>query len=469
MIERFGTNVVSLCGNIALSYLLSPHDFGMVAMLSLFSSFILVFTDCGLSDGLLMHKSPTNRDFNTVFYFNVVVGVAICLMYFLVAPWVAAFFGHAELKSILRWLGVGAVFSSLIISQITRLRSSLQFRRVALLNLMAITVSVTIAIVMALNGYRYWALVELQVGYSFFYFVLLLFFSHWRVKLEFDVKRFGQLWGFGVNLLLSTIFVQLSQNVFTFILGKFYNPTQAGLMGQAQKMQQTPVNSLETSISSTSYIVIAKSENDKAKSDSFIKMFDVMTFVNTLFVLLLLSLSYPIIDFVFPDKWLPSVPYFRLLLVWAVVYPVCNFMLILFKLFNRTSIIRNVIFLEKTLIVVSAFVLYKHGVSVILGVSIGISLLALSLYCYFASRITNIQLSRFFMVFGRNVLLVVLVAAATFVTSSLMPSSLTALLAGVPLYMLLVLLVCRLFHRDYFDWIMSKMSRITLSGDKSRL
>ncbi len=463
MVERFGANAVSLAGNILLSYLLLPADFGMVTMLSVFTALVFVFIDCGMGDGLLRMKEPTRKDFNTVFFFNLTVGVFICLLYIILAPWVAQFFGYHELREVMMALGLGAVFSGLTITQITKLRSRLQFRRLAGLNVAAVSLALLVALAMALWGYGYWALVELQVGFPGFYFLLLLLFSKWEVRLEFDVARFKELWLFGVNLLVSTIFVQLAQNVFTFLLGKFYSPVQAGYMGQAQKLQQTPTNSLEMSISSTSFVLIAKSETQEQKRTRILNMFGVMTFVNALFCVLLFSLSYPIIDFVFPEKWLPVVPYFRMLLCWGLVYPVCSFMLIIFKTYGKTDLIRNITIAEKSAIVLAAYLLYPYGVITMLASAIVVNLCSLGAYMWFASRLTSLPYKTFWTLYLRNMLPLLIIGALTWAASTaLLPHSLVALIVGVVLYFALTLLVCRYGFKDYYDFVVLKWKSLRL-------
>ncbi len=321
LIERFGANFISLADNIILTYLLAPEDFGLVSMLAVFTGLIFVFVDCGLSDGLLMRGNPTDRDFNTVFYFNVAVGTAIAILYCSISPLVARFLGRPELQPLMVAFGLGAILSGLSIAQATRLRSQLQFRRIAIINIMSISLALVTAIVMAECGLRYWALVELQVGFSGFYLLQLILFSKWHLRWEFDVESFKHLWKFGVNLLFSTIVNQVSQNIFTLILGKYYNPARAGYMGQAQKLQQTPTNSIEMAISSTSFVLISKYSTVQEKCAAILRMFGVMTFVNSLFMAAFLSLSYPIIDVIFSDKWLPVVPYFCWMLAWGPGVP----------------------------------------------------------------------------------------------------------------------------------------------------
>lgn len=455
--ERFGTNIVSLGGNIILSYLLLREDFGLVAMLAVFSNLIFVFVDCGLSDGLLMHEKPSNRDFNTVFYFNMATSISLCLVFCAISPLVANYFQHEELQSIMIVLGIGAIISGSSISQITKLRSQLQFKKVAVFNITSVTLALIVAIVMAIKGFRYWALVELQVGYSFFFLLLLILFSKWNLKIEFDVERFQQLWKFGVNLLFSTFITQVSQNIFTFVLGKFYNPIQAGYMWQAQKLQQAPTNSLEMSISSTSYVLIAKNTNDDDKRHNFIKMFGIFTFVNSLFLFLMLAISSPFIQAIFPEKWYPCIPYLQVLIIWALIYPVNNFMMILFKIFNLTNIIRNTLIFEKTGIVVSAFALYAYGVYAILCAAIASSTITFLIYCWFALKhigIKPLQLLRFYM---SHILSFSVICALVISTNQFTSTSILNLFIGCACYFTLALLYMKFFKKEYFGFVTEKL------------
>lgn len=402
-VERFGASMVSFAGNLVLAYLLMPADFGLVAMLGVFTSLIFTLVDCGLSDGLLRESNPTDRDFNTLFYFNVATGTALCLLYLALSPLVAWYTGHPQLQPVMAALGTGAVLSALSIAQLTRLRSQLRFKRVAIVNLLSITVAVATAIAMARGGCGYWSLVALQLVYPAAMFLILAVTTRWNLRWEFDTRRFRQLWCFGVNLLLSTVFTQLSQNIFAFVLGKFYNPVQAGYMGQAQKLQQTPTNSLEAAISSTSYVLIAKDDDPAVRQRAILRMLSVITLAMALLAGLTIGLGHPVVAFIFPERWLPVVPYMQLMAVWALFYPVCNYMGVIFKLYDHTAVIRNVIIVEKALIVIAALALHRLGIEVVLLTASTISALALVVYMAAASRITGIPLTRLALTYLRSI------------------------------------------------------------------
>lgn len=403
-VERFGASAISFVGNLVLASLLTPGDFGIVAMLGVFSALIFTLVDCGLSDGLLREQQPSDRDFNTLFFFNLATGVALSLVYLALSPLVAGFMGRPELQPVMAVLGTGAIFSALSISQLTRLRSQLQFKRLAAINLVSVALSLAVAITMAWAGCGYWSLVALQVGFSAFMLLLLVVFSRWKLRCEFDTGRFRQLWQFGCNLLVSTVFTQLSQNIFAFVLGKFYTPVQAGLMGQAQKLQQTPANSIEASLTSTSFVLIAKEDDAQARNRAIVRMLGITTLILSLLSGVLIGFGRPLVGLLFPDRWLPVVPYMQLLAVWGLVYPVCNFMGIIFKIYDRTSVIRNVIIVEKALIVAAALLLYPFGVPAVVLTATAISAGALAVYMSSAARITGISTGRLAYTYLRSLL-----------------------------------------------------------------
>ncbi len=456
-LERFGTNVVSLLGYIVLSYLLNPEDFGLVSMTAIFTSLIYVFVDCGLSDGLLREKKPANSDFNTLFFFNLAIGAVLAFVFFAISAPVARYFGHPEIRGIMIAFGSLAVLSGLTISQIAKLRSQLQFKKIAAINISSTFLALAVAIGMAYAGLRYWALVELQLGYLFFYLVFLLFFSKWNLKPEFDVARFKQLWAFGVNLLFSTFVTQISQNIFTFILGKFYNPAQAGYMGQAQKLQQAPTNSLENSISITSYTLIAKKETAAEKRDAIITAFGLMTLTNALLCALLLAVSKPLITVIFPQKWLPVIPYLNLMLAWALIYPVNNFMMIIFKLFNKTSIIRNVLVLEKCGIIVVALLLYPLGVPAMICGAIALSILSFCLYSAAAQRVASVPYLSLFRIFAANIAVPLMATAVAFAATQLISSAIVALIVGTVVFLVTASLLVKFLRAKYYSLIFSQV------------
>ena len=443
MTERFGASAVSLVGNIMLANVLLPEDFGLVAMLGIFTSMIFALVDCGMSDALLRESRPSQRDFNTLFYYNVAVGIGIFALFALAAPWVALWYGRTELQPVMTWLGLGAIFTALTIAQSTRLRSQLRFRQLAFINIAAIVIALAIALVMALGGCRYWALVELQVGFSAAYWVLLVVTSRWHLRWEFDRARFGQLWRFGANLLLGATIVQLSQNVVAAILGSLYNATQAGYMGQAQKLQQTPVNTLELSVSNTTYVLMAKHTSTTEQDWVFTRVYSQLTRVLLAGCLMGIALAPALIQTIFPARWLPVVPYLRLLLVWAMVYPLGGFMATLLKLRNRTDIVRNIVVAERLAIVVAAIGLGHYGVAAMIMSFVAISAIAVLCHMWQCARLSSFGISSLLLAYARSLAIAAAAALPVWLLSFWLEAAWAVLLAGLALSLPMLLLLVR--------------------------
>ena len=457
-VERFGANILSLAGNLVLAYLLTPDDFGLLAMVSIFSGLIIVLVDAGMGDALLQYKEPTRKDFNTVFFFNLAVAVALTLAYIALARPVALFFARPELQGIMYGLAPGPLLYGLTVTQQTRLRSRLRFKTIAVINLAAVTLALTAAVATALAGGRYWALVVLQTGYPAAILLLLVIFTRWQLRPEFDRHTFARLWKFSVNLLLYTIFNMLAQYVFPMVLGWKFSATKAGYMSQAQKLHQTPATSIETALSLTSYVLIAKKEDPAERRAAVLRMFGVITLVNSLIAAAMCSLAQPLIATLFRDDWLPVVPYLRLMALWGLFYPIGTHMLLAFKLYDRTRVIRNVSLFEKSAIVAAALLLYPWGIETVIIAATLISLIALVIYITAAARLMGHRSGRRYATLLAGSLLIAMFAAAAAYAVTLAPlTPWLTLLAAATTFLAVAAATIRLIRPDYITYLTARI------------
>ena len=173
-IDRISIALINFGVNIALARMLTADDFGLLAMIAIYTAIASDLSSCGLSDGLIHKTHPTDSDYSTVFVFNTVVGLVFGLIFFFTAPLTASFFGHEELTGIMRVVGICFFFQTMSYVQETRMRKQLRMRTMCLVRVGAtITVSV-LGIIAAAMGYGYKALVITQVTLSFFFFIYYL-------------------------------------------------------------------------------------------------------------------------------------------------------------------------------------------------------------------------------------------------------------------------------------------------------
>ena len=313
-LERFGANGISFLSNICLSYFVVPEEYGIVASLAVFTNIIFVLLDCGMSDGIMRYKDATDKDFNTLFWFNTFMGVMLCVTYNILAPFVADYLNIPETEGVMRLLGFGAILSAMTISQATKQRYTLNFKKMSLINLATVASMAATCIIMGWFGCGYWAVAMLTFGFSFYMLLYLFVFTKWRVRFEFSMKTFRDLWRFGVNLLFTVLTTQVAQNLYSFMLGKF-SPAQSGYFVQGQKLENAPMKSMESTITYTSFVMITKEHDEEKRRKEFVKVYGAIAVIMFSFMGLAFSLCEPLIDLIFPEKCTPVVIYFRFLVL----------------------------------------------------------------------------------------------------------------------------------------------------------
>ena len=241
LIERITVALLNFGGNIALTRMLTTADFGLLAMIAIFTAVAFDISSCGMSDGLIHKSKPTPEDYSTTFIFNSAMGFFFGLAFFLGAPLVAGFFGHEELVAIMRILGVCFFIQTMSFVQETRLRKELKMREICLVRVAATVSALALGIVLAVMGMGYWALVSTQIFLSVFMFIYFVAATRWFPQLAFSRKSFNELFGYGVHLMLAYLATIIGKNINTFVLGKFYpSPSQSGVYSQGAKLANVP-------------------------------------------------------------------------------------------------------------------------------------------------------------------------------------------------------------------------------------
>jgi len=346
-IDRVSIAVINLVTNLILVRMLTSADFGLLAMIAIFTAVAADLSGCGLSDGLVHKIRPTEMDYSTVFIFNSAFGLIFGLSFFFGSQIVADFFGHQELREIMRVLGVCFFFQTMSYVQETRLRKQLKMKTVCFVRVGAtITVSV-LGITAAALGYGYKALICTQILLSFFFFVYFTIASRWFPKLQFSARAFKEFFSYGVHLMLAYMATLVGKNINTFVLGRFYpSPSLSGIYYQGAKLATVPYGVSEASINAP-FFVVASNEEDAARRSSLIRqMTGMMLTVNLSILTFLFTIAGPAVIFLLGEQWLAVVPVFRILLAAECLFCIKHFFMTVCKVHGRTVFVRNLGFCE---------------------------------------------------------------------------------------------------------------------------
>ena len=228
--------LLGLAFGIILGRLLDPSDYGMTAMLAVFSVIANELQSSGFKTGLINLREPRHEDYNAVFWFNVVAGALIYAVLFLAAPLIARFYGNPALIPLSRYVFLGFVFSSFGMAQSAHLTKQMQIKQIAKCGMTATLTSSLVSVAMAAMGFGYWALATQYLMYIAVNTLLLWCFSAWRPTLSpltSHLSPLKRLFPFSFRIMLSAIFTQLNANIMNLLLGRFYGEANTGHYNQA--------------------------------------------------------------------------------------------------------------------------------------------------------------------------------------------------------------------------------------------
>lgn len=225
--------LLGLAFGIILGRLLDPSDYGMTAMLAVFSVIANELQSSGFKTGLINMKSPSHNDYNAVFWFNIIAGVAIYLVLFFCAPLIADYYHQPKLIPLSRYVFLGFVFSSFGMAQSAYLTKQMQIKQIAQCGMTATLSSSIVSVVLAALGFGYWALATQYLMYIAVNTLLLWYFSPWRPTTKVTFEPIRQLFPFSFKIMLSAIFTQFNNNIMNLLLGRYYGETSTGHYNQA--------------------------------------------------------------------------------------------------------------------------------------------------------------------------------------------------------------------------------------------
>ena len=313
-VERFGTMSISFVSNIVLARLLSPDDFGCIGMLAIFIALSNTFLEGGFGSALIQKKTPTQADFSTVFYWNVLLSLFLYVTLFLLSPAIAVYFHEPKLTPILRVQALILIPNSLSVVHANMLRKSLQFRKLARIILFPTLLGAVVGIILAYRGLGVWSLVAFQLLNASCLTMLYWRNNEWRPSFEIDLKSFTALFSYGGFILISNLLNTLMENIQGLLIGRKFSASIMGYYAQARKLEDIPATSLSSITSQVTFPVFSKIQDNKEAI--FVAHRKITIALNTVIfpiMLMLIVLAEPLIITIFSEKWSNSISLFRIL------------------------------------------------------------------------------------------------------------------------------------------------------------
>ena len=225
--------LLGLAFGIILGRLLDPSDYGMTAMLAVFSVIANELQSSGFKTGLINLKAPKHEDYNAVFWFNILAGAFIYVVLWLCAPLIADYYHQPKLIPLSRYVFLGFVFSSFGMAQSAYMTKQMQIKQIAKCGMTATLTSSIISVILAALGFGYWALATQYLLYIAVNTLLLWYFSPWRPTFTYNFEPIRRLFPFSFKIMMSAIFTQVNNNIMNLLLGRYYGESNTGHYNKA--------------------------------------------------------------------------------------------------------------------------------------------------------------------------------------------------------------------------------------------
>lgn len=421
-IDKAGASVINLVVTVLLARLLTPEDFGLVAMVMVFFEISSAFINSGFSFALIRQKSISDEDKSTTFIFNLVVACILYAILFLSAPAIANFFGEVILIWIVRIMGLNLIINSLGIIQQAVLTHKIDFKTQTRIRIVAVSISSAIAIGMAFSGFGVWSLVAKLMLMEGLTSLLLWIYHPWKILLKFSRQSFKRLFGFGSNLLAEAIIHKVFQNILQVIIGRFFTASTLGYYSQANYLTNVPANNFQQIIQKVTYPVLSKLQDDKMKlKRGYREIMLLSSFIIIPIMVIIGVMANPIIVSFLGEKWEPSTPFLQLLCLGGITYHFNSINLDLLLVLGRADLCLRVEIVKKVITAIAIIIGIQFGIyGLVLGYVVS-HYLALIINTYYSDKFLSYGLTEQLSDIGKTILISAIMGILVYVFSAYGP------------------------------------------------
>jgi teichuronic acid exporter len=386
-IDNIAVYGIQFIFGIILARFLSPVEYGLIGMLTIFIAISFSFIDSGFSQAIIRKQKATQIDYSTVFYFNIIVSLIFYFVLFFSANTISSFFDEPILEIILKILGIGLIIDSLSIIQRARLTKQINFKLQTKISVIASISSGIIGIILAFKGFGVWSLVVKMLTRQAFTTTFLWIWNEWKPSFVFSIKSFKEMFAFGSNLLFSGLIDTIYRNIYLLIIGKYFSATELGYYTRADQFKNLPSKNLSAVINRVSYPVLATIQNDKEQLKAACKRLIKSTmFITFILMIGLAAIAKPMVLTLIGEKWLPSVIYIQLLCIAGMLYPMHIINLNILKVIGRSDLFLKLEVIKKLLAIPIIFIGISFGIQAMIIAMFFNSLIGYFINSYYTGK-----------------------------------------------------------------------------------
>lgn len=460
-IDNFANQGVLFVISILLARILSPADYGLIAMITIFLAISNCFINSGFGNALVRKVDLSDEDCSTAFFFNIIVSVLCYIVVFIISPFVAVFYDRPILTAILRWQGLTLILGACIIVQKSLINKKIDFKTTTKVSVSSNILSGIVALLMAYHGYGVWALVGMGLSQSVLQIILFWYYSSWRPRMIWSKGSFHYLWNYGSKLLASGLLDTIFNNIYPIVIGKIYSPVNLGYYTRAWGFAQLPSSNVTGIIQRVTFPVLCSFQSDDERlSLNYRRLLRMSAFIVFPLMLGLAAVANPLIHVLLTAKWAQTIIYLQIICFAMMWYPIHAINLNLLQVKGRSDLFLKLEIIKKLMAVVVILCSVPFGVIGICYGSVVSSLLSLTINTYYTGRLINIgflkQMRDIFLI----LILSIVASSIVLLVVDLLDNPLMSLFAGILIGLVIYLGLSKMFKvqemYDILDYLRKK-------------
>ncbi|MCD8082766.1 MAG: lipopolysaccharide biosynthesis protein [Clostridiales bacterium] len=368
LLENGGAQGVQFVIAIILARLLTPAEYGVVGIITIFITIANTFVQSGFSTALIQRRGADETDFSSVCYFELAVAAAMYGMLYLAAPSIEAFYGIAELGQIVRTLAVVLFPGAVISVQTAWVSRNMEFRGLFFSTLAASLISGTVSIGMAYEGFGAWAMVWQQISYYLSLMLVLFVTVSWRPKRRFSARRLLEMFAFGWRLLCASLLDTVFNNLYGLLIGKIYNEELLGSYNRGEQFPKLIASNLGAAIQAVLLPAFSAEQESLERLRSMMRRaIRVSSFLVLPMLLGLFAVADTLVLALLGEKWMICVPFLRIMCISYCFWPIHITNLQAVNAVGRSDIFLTLEVVKKLLSVLALVIGMRFSVYIMVG------------------------------------------------------------------------------------------------------
>ncbi len=349
-LERSGAQCVAIVVSIILARILSPKDYGTIALITVFINIFSIFVNCGFGTALIQKKDSNDSDFSSVFFLQMILCVAVYVVLFALSPAISAFYERTEMIPMIRVLALSLIISGVKNIQIAYVSKHMLFKKFFFATLGGTLGSAVVGISFAYAGFGVWALIYQNLFNETVDTIILWLLVKWRPQKQLSFQRIKTLFCFGWKLLVSSLIDVVYNNLRSLLIGKVYSSDDLAYYDQGLKWPMAFISNINTAIDSVLLPTLSQEQDRKIRVKQMTRRAIITsTYILSPILIGLVAIAEPFVKVFLTEKWLPCVPYMRIFCICFVFYPVHTANLNAIKAMGRSDYYLKLEIIKKTI------------------------------------------------------------------------------------------------------------------------